>query len=127
MASGRCVHRIVERNRLIVVRSGISNVPCMQQGSGQETMRNHERACRLLLLGERQELRGKLAQCMALERYKVSSPEAIEDRKQQQWVFGRFSEYFRFLNQHACLLRSRLGFRRGIPFDVDEWGYERDL
>jgi hypothetical protein len=31
-------------------------------------MRDHERDCRPLLLGERQELRGKLAQNVAVER-----------------------------------------------------------
>ena len=54
------LHRFVERNRLIVVGSAIRNVPCVQQGSGQETMPNHERAGRLLLCGERQELRRKV-------------------------------------------------------------------
>ena len=90
-------------------------------------MPDHERAGRPLLLGERQELRRKLAHHVAVERHIVRGPEAVEDREQQQWVFGRFSERFRLLDQQTCPLRSRLGFRRRIPFDMDERGYERDL
>ena len=90
-------------------------------------MPDHERSCRSLLLGERQELRRKLAHNVAVERHDVRDPEAVEDREQQQRVFGRLSERFSLFDQQTCPLRSRLGFRRGIPFDMDEWGYERDL
>ena len=69
----------------------------------------------------------KLAHHIAVECHKVRGPEAVEDREQQQRVFGRFSERFSLLDQQTCLLCSRLGFRRGIAFDMDEWGYERDL
>ena len=31
------------------------------------------------------------------------------------------------LDQQTCPLRSRLGFGSGIAFDMDEWGYKRDL
>ena len=57
----------------------------------------------------------------------VRDPEAVEDREQQQRVFGRLSERFSLFDQQTCPLHSRLGFRRGIPFDMHEWGYERDL
>ena len=82
---------------------------------------------RPLLLGERQELRRKLAHHVAIERHNVRDPEAVEDREQQQRVFGRLSERFSLFDQQTCPLHSRLGFRRGIAFDVDERGYERDL
>ena len=88
---------------------------------------DNERACRPLLLGEGQELRRKLAHHVAVERYIVRDPEAEEDREQQQRVFGRLSERFSLFDQLTCPLHSRLGFRRGIPFDMEEWGYERDL
>ena len=64
---------------------------------------------------------------VAVERHVVRDPEAVEDREQQQRVFGRLSERFSLFDQQTCPLRSRLGFRRGIPFDMDERGYERDL
>ena len=64
---------------------------------------------------------------VAVERHKVRDPEAVEDREQQQRVFGRLSERFSLFDQQTCPLRSRLGFRRSIPFDMHEWGYERDL
>ena len=57
----------------------------------------------------------------------VRDPEAVEDREQQQGIFGRLSERFGLFDQQTCPLRSRLGFRCGKPFDMEEWGYERDL
>ena len=72
---------------------------------------------RPLLLGERQKLRGKVAHHIAVERYKVRDPEAVEDREQQQRVFGRLSERFSLFDQQTCPLRSRLGFRRAYPLN----------
>ena len=57
----------------------------------------------------------------------VRNPEAVEDREQQQRVFGRLSQRFSLFDQQMCPLRSRLGFRRRIPFDMNERGYKRDL
>ena len=120
--------RIVKRERLIVVRLGLPRcLPCMRQGHAHEAMPDHERDCRPLLLGERQKLRRKLAHRIAIECYKVRDPEAVEDREQQQRVFGRLSECFSLFDQQTCPLRGRLGLRRGVSFDMDEWGYERDL
>ena len=90
-------------------------------------MPDHERDGRPLLLGERQKLRRKLAHHVAIECHIVRDPEAVEDREQQQRVFGRLSERFGLFDQQTCPLHSRLGFRRSIPFDMHEWGYERDL
>ena len=87
----------------------------------------HEGSRRPLLLRKRQELRRKLAQTSAIERHKFAAHEAVEDRKQQQWVFGRLTKCFRLFDQQACPLRRRLSFRRGIPFDMHKRGYERDL
>ena len=81
----------------------------------------------LLLLCKCQELRGELAHHVAIECNVVRDPEAVEDREQQQRVFGRFSKRFGLFDQQTCPLNSRLGFRRGISFDVNERGYERDL
>ena len=119
--------RIVKRDRLIEVRSAFRDVPRKQQGKTHKAMPDHERNRRSLLLGERQELRRKLAHHVAVERDKVRDPEAVEDREQQQRIFGRLSERFSLFDQQTCPLRSRLGFRRGIAFDMHEWGYERDL
>jgi predicted ATPase len=54
-------------------------------------MPDHERRCRFLLLGERHELGCKLSHHVAVECDVARRPEAVEDRKQQQWVFGRLS------------------------------------
>ena len=90
-------------------------------------MPDHERDRRSLLLGERQELRRKLAHNVAVERYIVHRPKAQEDREQQQWVFRAPSERLSLFDQQSRPLRSRLGFERGIPFDMHKWGYDRDL
>ena len=106
--------RIVKRDRLIEMRSAFRDVSRKQQGNAHEAMPDHERDGRPLLLGERQELRRKLAHHVAVERHKVRDPEAVEDREQQQWIFGRLSERFSLFDQQACPLDSRLGFRRRI-------------
>ena len=106
--------RIVKRDRLIEMRSAFRDVSRMQQGHAHEAMPDHERDCRPLLLGERQELRRKLAHHIAVERHIVRDPEAVEDREQQQRVFGRLSERFSLFDQQTRPLRSRLGFRRSI-------------
>jgi len=90
-------------------------------------MPNHQRNRRPLLLGQRQELRRELPRSVTVERNKVPDPAAIEDQEQQQRVFGRLAEVFRSFDQQTRLLRSGLGFRRGVPVDMDKWSYERDL
>ena len=97
------------------------------QGIGHEAMANHERHRCPLLLGERQELRGALTQNIAVEGDLVRDREAVEDREQQQWVFGRLAERFSIFDQQTCPLCSRLGFRRRVPFDMDQRGYERHV
>ena len=82
-------------------------------------MREHERDCRPLLLGERQELRRKLAHHVAIERYEGDDPATEEDRKQQQRIIRWLSERLSLFDQQACPLCSRLGFRRPIPFEPE--------
>jgi hypothetical protein len=59
---------------------------------------------------QRQELRREIATDIALECQKAREPEGVEDREQQQRIFERLSQRFRLLDQHTCLLCSRLGF-----------------
>jgi hypothetical protein len=40
---------------------------------------------------------------------------------------GRLTERFRSFDQQTCPLHSRLGLWSGVAFDMEEWGYERDL
>ena len=54
--------RIVEHDALIVVRSAFRNVSRPRQGNAHEAMPDNKRDGCPLLLRERQELRGKLAQ-----------------------------------------------------------------
>ena len=49
------------------------------------------------------------------------------DREQQQRVFRRLPERLGLFDQQTCPFCSRLSFRRGVPFDMHDWGYERDL
>ena len=61
-----------------------------------------------------------------LKRHKVRGHRTVEDRKQHQ-RFERLSGSFSFVDQNTRALRSRLGFGRGIAFDMNERGYESDL
>ena len=51
-------------------------------------MPDHERDGRPLLLGERQKLRRKIANQIAVERHIVRDPEAVEDREQHSGSSG---------------------------------------
>jgi len=83
-------------------------------------MPGRERDCRPPLLSERQELRREFAHHVAIEGHVACDPEAVEDREQQQRVFGRLSDGFSLFDQQTRTLCGRLGFRRGIPLDVHE-------
>ena len=93
---------VVKHNRLIEMRSPFRDIPGLHQGNAYEAKPDHERDCRSLLLRERQELDRKLA-------------------------LGRLSKRFSLFDQQTWPVRGGLGFRRGEPFDMEEWGYERDL
>ena len=58
----------------------------------------------------------RVAHTSPLNANKVRDPEAVEDREQQQRVFGRLSERFSLFDQQTRLLRGRLGFRSRIAF-----------
>src|SRR5437660_1488985 len=90
-------------------------------------MPNHERNWRPFLFGERQELRRKVVQRVAIECHEAHGTDAVEDGEQEQRVFGRLSECFSLFYQHTCPLRSCLGFRGGITFRVDKRSDDRDL
>ena len=45
---------------------------------------------------------------IAIERHIARDPEAVEDREQQQRVFGRLSQGFSLLDQQTCLLAAAL-------------------
>src|SRR5262249_22948051 len=87
----------------------------------------HQRYGRPPLLSKRQKLRGKVAHHIAVERCKVRVPKAVERREQQQRVFGRLPLRFSLIDQQTCPLRSRLGFRGAVSFDMHQRGNERDL
>jgi hypothetical protein len=80
-----------------------------------------------LVLCECQELRREVTTDIAVERDIVRDPKAVENREQQERVFGRLSQRVGLFNQQMCLFRSRLRFGRGISFNMDEWRYECDL
>ncbi len=64
-------------------------------------MPDHKRDCRPLLLGEREELRRQFARQIAIERYKARNPEAVQDREQQERIFGGLFESFSFFDQQT--------------------------
>ena len=83
-------------------------------------MCHQKRNRRSLFLGERQELSREIATDIAIERHIVRDPDAIEDRKQQQRVFGRLSQRFGLLDKQLVPARWRLCFGCRIAFDVHE-------
>src|SRR5215471_3140386 len=86
-----------------------------------------ERNLPSLFLSKRQQLRGILAHYVAVKRHQLHLKQSVESRKQQQRILGRLAKCFRLFDQQACPLRGRLGLRRGLPFDMLEWVYQRDL
>src|SRR6516165_2184880 len=66
--------RIVKRERAIEMRSPLPNLPRVHQGDAHDAMRDHERDCCSLLLGELQELRCKLAMDVAGQRPDAPDP-----------------------------------------------------
>ena len=76
----------------------------------------------LWVLSKLQDLGGDIAKYISIECPDTRDEDAVEYRKQQQWVFGRLTERFSFFDEQTCLLYSGLGFRRSISFDVDQRG-----
>ncbi len=81
-------------------------------------MSTHERNWRLLLLGQRQELRREVAHHIAVERHLVRDPEAVKHREQQLRIFGWFSKGFRSLDQRLSHIERRSRLVRREPFGV---------
>src|SRR5262252_3760518 len=90
-------------------------------------MADHRRSRRSVFCSERQEPPRKIATDIAIECHEVRDPEAVKYRKQQQRVFGWLSSRLGLFDQQTGPLHRRLRFGRGITFDVDERGDERDL
>ena len=94
--------RLVEHDRLVEMRSSISDVPGMEERQTHLAMPVHERRGRALLLSQRQKLDGEFLRHVAIEGDKVRNPKAIKDREQQQRVFGRLSKRVRLFNQRRA-------------------------
>ena len=107
--------------------SAVRDTSRKKQGSSHETMSDHERDGRALLLGEGQELRRQVADHVAIEPHIICAPEALKNGKQQQWIFRRLSQRLGPFDQQTGLLHRLLRFHRGISLDVHECVYERDL
>jgi hypothetical protein len=118
---------IVEFDRASELRSACGDVAGGQQGNAHDPMSNDEWTSGLFRLGEFQEFPRELAHCVAIERHIVCHPESVQHRQQQQGILERLAERSCLFNQQLCPFHGSLGFRRGIAFDMEEWGYERDL
>src|SRR5262249_39135534 len=88
---------------------------------------HHERNPRALLLGECQEPRREVAANITIKCLNVRDPETVEDREEQQRLFGRLSEGPRSLDEQACLIERSLSLRGRIAFGVHQSVHERDL
>src|SRR5215475_6321303 len=90
-------------------------------------MSDHRRSRHSVFCSERQEPARKIATDIAIECHEVCDPEAVKYREQQQRVFGWFSSRLGFFDQQTGPLHRRLRFGRGITFEVNKRGDERDL
>ena len=99
--------RIVKRDGLIEDAPGLPRcLAVVSKEMTHDAMPDHERSTVALCFSrERQELRRKLAHNIAIERDVIRDPEAVEDRKQQQRIFGRLAERFSLFDQQARLLQ----------------------
>ena len=108
--------RIVKRDHAIEMRSAFRNVSRIQQGMPI-------RRCPIMSGTVAPCFSASARNCAASSRTMsplnatVRDPEAVENREQQQRVFGRLSERFGLLDQQTCPFRRRLGFRCGIPLN----------
>src|SRR5271170_4259158 len=119
--------RIIKCERPVVVRPALRQVSRVSQGSTHEAMADHERHCRTLHLGEREELCREFAHCIAVKGHAACGPKTVEDGEQKQLIFGGLVAFFSLLDQQKGLLCSRLGFQCSIAFDVEQWVDKRDL
>src|SRR6516165_6951489 len=101
--------RIVKCERAIEMCPPLRYIPGMLQGKTHDAMPDHERDGRPLFLGERQELRCKLAVHIATQYPDAPDPNAEECREQQQRVFGRLSQR---TNRGMPSVRSMMSCRR---------------
>ena len=86
-------------------------------------MSDHDRAGGSLFFGERQKLRGKFPQSVAIKRYKIRDPEAVKDGEKQQRILWSISQRLARSINRARLIESRLGFGRCITFDMHQRRY----
>lgn len=119
--------RIIKRDAAVLMHPPVGEVSGAQQGGAHGAMTDHQRDFHPLLLGEAEKPRRQLAHHVAIEGDVVRGPDAVEDNKQQQRIFGRLAERVGAFNQQTGLLFGRLSFRSGKSFGVDERGDDGDL
>ena len=71
--------RVINRERLITVCSAFLDISRGHERNAHDAMCYHERNCRPLLFGKRHKLGRKIAHDIAIERYAVRHPGAVED------------------------------------------------
>src|SRR5262249_20748925 len=90
-------------------------------------MPDHRRSRSSVFCTERQEPPREIATDISIECHEVPDTEAVKYREQQQGLFEWLYSRLGFFDQYTGPLHRRLRFGRGITFDVDERGDERDL
>ena len=119
--------RIIKRDSSIEILTVFRDMARQHQGHADDAKRERKHHRRSVVLRQRQELRRKFARGMAVGFDYGRGEGCPEYGEQQQRIFERIAKCFGLLDQHSCPLCRRLRFRRGIPSDMDEWSYERDL
>ena len=119
--------RVIKRDSSIEIVTAFRDVARPKQGRAYEAKCERKHHRRSVVLRQRQELRRKVARNMAFGFDYGRGDDRIEHGEQQQRIFERLAKSFGLFNQHSCSHRSRLGFRRSVSSEREEWGYERDL
>jgi hypothetical protein len=72
---------VVKGNRIIKMYSRFRGLPSMPQGQAHVAMPNHEGGCRLLFLGECEEMGCEIATEFSIECHVDGGPAAVENRE----------------------------------------------
>jgi hypothetical protein len=119
--------RIVERKHPICVNDGFREASRVRQGTSHGAMPEHVRNLPSLFLGKGQDLRGALARYVAVERYHAGAKQSGQAENSSSGSSGGSPSASACSISMTRPLCDRLGFRRGLPFDMLEWIYQCNM
>src|SRR5579871_3731349 len=106
--------RVVKRARAIEICPSFGDVPTHKERTRDHPMPDRESKSLVSLIRERKELSCEVERDLAVECGKVPNPDAVEDRKQCQRVFGSLTKRLCPLDENARFFKRGLGLGRAI-------------